>query len=285
VNWISGGRGSGEALLSWLKKDEWKHMTLSSRLREAGGIPRFGKIANGRLWIRRNRNHVTGALYISRYGVVLPAFNPGENDAEDSHFLKKAIQTRKKNLFSIIGMENRVLRLEEYLNQTASDSVSYRMFIRGGPIASSQQEEPPELSIHKAEISDFDKLWKLEKAYQIEEVLREGNTLDIRSSRLHFQHTLRNQTVYYAALAGRPVAKAGTNARGYTFSQIGGVFVIPELRGYGFGTAVMNHLLSAISESGQQSCLFVKRTNLPALKLYENLGFKDMGAFRISYYH
>ena len=90
--------------------------------------------------------------------------------------------------------------------------------------------------------------------------------------------------VFYASLNGRPVAKAGTNARGWNWDQVGGVFVIPELRGSGFGRIVMKHLIAAISKDGKSPCLFVKESNPAALALYNGLGFADRGAFRISYW-
>jgi len=284
MSWSPAGRSSGKQLIRWLGNNEWKHIPLSSRIIDAGGLPAFGKIAHGRIWTRKNNGRITGALYISRYGVVLPVFERDNNDADETRFLKKLLVSRENDLFSVIGMEERVLNIENHTRKPVSDYVSYRMFIGSNP-EPSEQEEPPGISIHRAEFSDFEKLWKLEKAYQIEEVLRNGHKFDERGSRLHFQNTLKNQLVYTALLGGRTVAKAGTNARGYLYDQIGGVFVIPELRGYGFGTAVMNRLLSTIAEADRRPCLFVKKSNLPALKLYKNLSFRDMGAFRISYYH
>ncbi len=284
MKWSPAGRGSGKQLIRWLGDNEWKHIPLSSRIKYAAGLPAFGKIANGRLWTRKDRGEITGALYISRYGVVLPVFDKDRSNADETQFLKKMLVPRENDLFSIIGMKERVLNIENHTGKPVSDYVSYRMLIGSGPIPSGQ-DEPPGLSIHQAEFSDFDKLWKLEKAYQIEEVLRNGHIFDERSTRLHFQNTLKTQLVYYVLLGGRAVAKAGTNSRGYLYDQIGGVFVIPELRGNGFGTAVMNRLLSTIAGEGRRPCLFVNKSNLPALKLYKNLAFRDMGAFRISYYH
>ncbi|MCK5736378.1 MAG: GNAT family N-acetyltransferase [Spirochaetaceae bacterium] len=283
MNWQPAGRSSGKQLMQWLVKDEWKHIALTSRIKESRSIPRFGKVANGRIWVGKKNNDITGGFYISRYGVVLPAFDEDAFDTDDVQFLTEQFKSRERNLFSIIGMENRVLSIEKYLSLSPSDTITYRMLMGNGSVTPGH-EEPPGVSIYQAAADDFDKLWKLEKAYQLEEVLRKGHRLDEKSSRLHFLNTLKNQKVYYALLAGRPVAKAGTNARGYKYSQIGGVFVIPELRNCGFGRAVMNRLLSAVNESGHHPCLFVKDSNLPALKLYENLGFRDMGAFRISYW-
>lgn len=269
--------------MSWLADGEWRHVALSSRLKEAGEIARFGQIADGRLWIRHQGTRINGALYISRYGVVLPAFESNRDTRPDEDFLQKVLRTRRDRLFSVIGMENRVLAVEKQIGSVPPDVEGYRMFT-GESLPEHKIESPGEVTIHRASPADLELLWPLEKAYQIEEVLRNGNRLDERSSSRYFLNTLKNQEIYYAKLGGKAVAKAGTNARGWKYDQIGGVFVVPELRCCGFARFVMGRLLKGIYTSGRLPCLFVKNSNTPALKLYRNLGFTDRGAFRISYW-
>lgn len=269
--------------MAWLAEEEWRHVALSSRLKYAGEVARFGQIADGRLWIRHQGRSISGALYISRYGVVLPAFDMHPLTQTDSDFLQKVLRTRRDRLFSIIGMENRVLDVEMQIGAAAPDVEGYRMFTGDGP-GIDASDVPQELTIHRATPDDLDKLWPLERSYQIEEVLRRGNRLDERSSHRYFLSTLKNQEIYYLLLDGRAVAKAGTNARGWKYDQIGGVFVVPELRGRGFAGLVMGRLVDAIAVSDRLPCLFVKNSNHPALSLYRNLGFADRGPFRISYW-
>lgn len=267
----------------WLADEEWRHVALTSRLKNAGEVARFGQIADGRLWIRHQGTRIDGAFYISRYGVVLSAFDRHAVTQSDNDFLQKVLRTRRDRLFSIIGMENRVLDVEMQIGGTAPDVEGYRMFT-GDSLPVNTIESPPELTIHRATPVDLDLLWPLEKAYQIEEVLRAGNQLDEQSSRRYFLSTLKSQEIYFAKLGSRAVAKAGTNARGWKYDQIGGVFVIPELRGCGFARIVMNRLLEAIAASDRLPCLFVKNSNTPALNLYRKLSFTDRGPFRISYW-
>jgi predicted GNAT family acetyltransferase len=145
-------------------------------------------------------------------------------------------------------------------------------------------ESRDKLTIHRASLSDSELLWPLEKAYQVEEVIRTGHQLNEAPAKRHFINTLKDQEIYYAVLDGMPVAKAGTNARGIEYDQIGGVFVSPAYRNRGFARQVLTHLLNSISLQGRKPCLFVKKSNSPALGLYRSLGFQERGTFRISYW-
>jgi predicted GNAT family acetyltransferase len=80
------------------------------------------------------------------------------------------------------------------------------------------------------------------------------------------------------------VAKAGTNARGFTVDQIGGVFTVEEVRNSGIAFRVMEELLRRIFAEKSTVCLFVKKNNLPALALYGKLGFHVADGYRISYF-
>jgi predicted GNAT family acetyltransferase len=269
--------------MHWLARDEWRHVALSSRLRENQNPPLFGQAAGGRLWIRENSGEISGALHISRLGVVLPVLESKLTDNGEVSFLKRIVVTRKERVFSVIGMENTVLEIERLFERIPPDAQSYLMFTRHN-LMNPLVESRDKLTIHRASPSDSELLWPLEKAYQIEEVIRTGHQLYEAPARRHFINTLKEQEVYYAALDGTPVAKAGTNARGIGYDQIGGVFVSPAYRNRGFAQQVLTHLLKSIFLQGRKPCLFVKKSNLPALGLYRSLGFQERGTFRISYW-
>jgi len=283
MSWRPAGRDQNQAVLNRLNRDEWKHVALTSRLRSSGGSRLFGQIAEGRLWTLCKNDSVDGVFYISRYGVALPVFEPESLDAKDLEGLKRIIRLRRERLFSIIGTEERVRLLESLLDRHAPDSETYRIFVSGD-----QEIDRPSPTLHqriqRADIRHLDDLWPLERSYQIEEVLRSGSRLNERSGRRYLASTLKEQLVFFVDIDGLPVAKAGTNARGYGFDQIGGVFVKPELRKRGLARLVMSRLLQEIFHEGRRACLFVKESNGPALRLYRGMGFKDGGPFRISYW-
>ena len=142
----------------------------------------------------------------------------------------------------------------------------------------------PGLRIRPADGRDLGSLFPLQRDYELEEVVVFPERFSEQSCRLHLRDTLRRQLVVVAELDGRPVAKAGTNARGFQVDQIGGVFTEERLRGSGIAARVMSDLLERIFRSKPMVSLFVKRTNLPAIALYRKLGFRSLDSYRITYF-
>lgn len=60
--------------------------------------------------------------------------------------------------------------------------------------------------------------------------------------------------------------------------------VRPEIQGQGLGTKLLKHLISLARRQGADTLLLeVRPSNLAALKLYQNLGFNEVGS-RKNYY-
>jgi hypothetical protein len=141
-----------------------------------------------------------------------------------------------------------------------------------------------EISVKTASPADTDMLFTLQRGYELEEVLLEDSIFDFHLCLQNLKSLLKRETVLVAYHKGIPVAKAGTNARGYGFSQVGGVYTLPEYRGKGISRYLMALLARREWDQGRSLALFVKKTNLPARSLYHRGGFKRMGDFRITYY-
>ncbi len=98
-------------------------------------------------------------------------------------------------------------------------------------------------------------------------------------------------TVLSNELALWRVALEGDTVAGYIGAQTGlgeadmmNLAVRPDCRGRGIGEALTRALLSALKERGCHSLsLEVRPSNLPAGKLYEKLGFLEVGR-RPNYY-
>ena len=98
------------------------------------------------------------------------------------------------------------------------------------------------------------------------------------------QKALEKQIVFALFEGDRAVAKAGTNAIGKNFAQIGGVFTDVAFRNRGFATFLTNYAAQRLSEKGKKVILFVKKKNESAKRAYAKAGFAQFGTFRIVYY-
>jgi predicted GNAT family acetyltransferase len=81
---------------------------------------------------------------------------------------------------------------------------------------------------------------------------------------------------------GRPVSTSGFNTTTAEAVQIGGVYTPPELRGRGYGRAVVAaSLRDARAEGADSSILFTGVENVPAQRCYEALGYRHIGDYRL----
>lgn len=77
---------------------------------------------------------------------------------------------------------------------------------------------------------------------------------------------------------GRPVSYSNFNARVPDMVQVGGVWTPPELRGRGYGGAVVaGSLLAARREGVTRAVLFAERED--AKRAYRRIGFRPAGAY------
>lgn len=74
--------------------------------------------------------------------------------------------------------------------------------------------------------------------------------------------------------AGRLVAMAGERMKPVGFAEVSGVCTYPEHRGRGYAAQLMRAVASRMLARGDRPFLHVYPTNVGAIGLYENLGFR-----------
>ena len=131
---------------------------------------------------------------------------------------------------------------------------------------------------------DADELLPLQIAYEAEEV---GAPTDEEASAkvlLRLRGMLRSETVVACREEStrRLLGKAGTNAKGMGWNQIGGVYTLPAERGRGIAAFMVDELARLSSNEGKDAVLFVKPKNKAARSAYAKSGFKKCGAFRVA---
>ena len=132
---------------------------------------------------------------------------------------------------------------------------------------------------HDAEI-----LFDLQKHYIMEEVAPAGKTTGDLEINVILKQILKNQICLTLFSDGEPVAKANTNAIGWNCVQLGGVYTNPLYRRNSYAYHLVYSLCSRILRTGRSVTLYVKEKNTPALELYKKLGFKECGAYSITYF-
>jgi uncharacterized protein len=278
TGWIKGQPGDRESLITLLRRDEWNHLHFSSALKEVKG---FRLINDGMVYLIRDRldSPVGGALYLSRGGALHCCFEPSQLRQNDLDYMERLLAER--SFFSFIGREDRINLIEELYGVCDSRAVAYDLMVKERPIPLPSPTEGYE--IRRANKDDFKDLYPLEEAYQVEEVLKGRDRLNEKFLKKRFLRQLGSQLIWAVYKQGVPVAKGGTNAVGFSYCQIGGVYTLPKERNRGIARLLMNHISEEIYREGWGTSLFVRKDNSAARTLYKNCGYLPKGNFRIVY--
>lgn len=156
----------------------------------------------------------------------------------------------------------------------------------------------------------LESLYKLSMLYEKEEVFS-PEPFSKKDSRLRCNNALQTQFIYAFKEEGGLVSKVQTNAIGFNFLQLGGVFTIKKRRGEGLATILLISLLNKVLKlketekkkekeeekdstllpfntsvlgKSYNASLFVRVENKVALALYKRLCFCDRGGYKIIYY-
>lgn len=127
-------------------------------------------------------------------------------------------------------------------------------------------------------------LSKLHKLYMAEEVDCPGVATSAAGAALLMKKALDSQIVAFLAREGQVIAKAQTNALGYNFAQLGGVYTAAAFRGAHYASIVLCALIGALRARSLTPVLFVKKSNAKAIALYHGLGFSSIGEYEVLYY-
>ena len=242
------------------------------------------------IFIKRQKDHASGpeaiseAILITEQGLVYPVLHwMGDSLPHGYRELALRLQPLRQNLNSLIGPEPAVNMTEKLINMPLRASVDYYLMLCPLKNAIADITCPKDIKIRQASVADALTLFDLQKSYELEEVYLNPQQFNDTACYAYLKTCLRKEIVFVAERNGRPIAKAGTNARGYQVWQIGGVFTTPSERGKGLATLLMKTLLNYLHMNKKRAVLFVKKNNEPAIKLYKNLGFKIIADFKISY--
>jgi ribosomal protein S18 acetylase RimI-like enzyme len=129
--------------------------------------------------------------------------------------------------------------------------------------------------------SDFNQWLEQDKAYMYE--LNIPDDLELKQKKVDFERRVLSQSLWGMFDGSNLVSQVGLNSKGERIGQIGGVFTPPKFRRKGYAKTIMSHVLKDCRDlhGHNKSILFTGKTDVPAQKLYESIGYKQVGLFAL----
>jgi ribosomal protein S18 acetylase RimI-like enzyme len=236
-------------------------------------------------WMFQDEQKQVKALLIYSKGSLFPVFGsrPG---IPMPCFMERFL--KKKALHSVQGLRREAEVLENSLARLGAEPVERieydLMALDAPPDPAGFRAGPEKLVLRRAETRDMDALFRLQAAYEQEEVLPKGAAFNPAACRRLLERTAAREYLLIAELGGRILGKINTNARSFSRYQIGGVYILPEYRGLGIASRLISVFTQSILAAGMGVSLFVKKRNRAASSVYRRIGFAVLDDFRISYY-
>ena len=230
-------------------------------------------------------SHIVGILYLDK---TLLYCIP--NAADLPNLLPAlTIFLRGKNFSCLNGEASAgdiILKALECMNRTPYQTNHYNlMTLESDPLP------PPENLSCDDEIkrctdpdSDTELLLPLQKMYIAKEVAPQGKQVTDLEAGAQLKAILKDQLCFALYSDGEIVAKANTNAIGFNYVQLGGVYTHPLYRKNYYAWNLVYTICTRVLKTGRKISLFVKEKNNPAHELYERIGFTEAGKYMIAYF-
>jgi uncharacterized protein len=276
MSWRAAGRRDLPAVLRFLLREEALCVPVTSRIR--------GGCRGCEIWFDEEPGGgITDCILYTSGGLLLPVLSSPPAHRRD---LAGVISRLRPSVQSVMGVSRCVEEAEALVPAAATRRMEYFLMTLDRKAAHRLWTPPlaPGMRVRRADPADAAAIFPLQKAYEQEEVLLDPSHFSEALCMRSLLQGLRDEILFVLEIGGQLAAKAGTNARGYTVDQIGGVYTVPAQRGKGLARAAMAGLLKEVFREKAGASLFVKKKNMPAVALYHGLGFQPVTDYAISYY-
>lgn len=205
------------------------------------------------------------------------------NLTKEMLFLLKNFFSDKK-IKSINGEKLTTEKLISIFPQKPYQINSYKLMILEKSALQPPQKLEQNKKICRCTEDDIELLFDLQKKYVIEEVAPTAKKVSDLEIKIALRNILKNQLVFAIFDDKIAISKANTNAIGWNFVQLGGIYTNPLYRKKYYAWTLIKILCDKIQKNDKKICLFVKEKNLSAINLYKKLGFFETNSFEIAYF-
>ncbi|MBQ0165880.1 MAG: GNAT family N-acetyltransferase [Treponema sp.] len=248
------------------------------------------------LFRRSRKEHIVAVVCLSENGLVL--HHIGDEVYADEELRTSIARDllgalRQIPLYCILGEERGSEFIRNCTKKKSRAAIHYQLMTWNGvpqpetqmkPGVSSPAPVPAGFTLTRCTEDDTEALLPLQKEYDLVEVLQPGDEWNEDFSRLTLRKNLRTQHIIGLKADAQFAAKAGTNAIGLKWWQLGGVYTRPEFRNRGCAAFLVEQLARLAGAEGKRTALFVKEANTSAKAAYTKAHFIPLGPFEIIYY-
>lgn len=279
-----------DELLDFLMPVEYECVPFTSSIIRDGEIQRH-LLRGNRVFVELRDYKIVSAFVITAESVICPVFT-NETCVDNIGRVINLRRLNKQRVLTVMGSKKNVLLLEDYLLPVKRNFIDYHLlFVRSAFAFKTTRERlvrvHPDtvrnLRVFTATKEDIDLLMPLRRAYELEEVFINKDDFVFSACKRRFLDTIINQKVFFASLGNEVVASCCINSEGLNWCCLGGVYTKPKMRSMGVSTVLINAISDYLLRKNKNLCLFVKKHNSAAIKLYEKCGFTACGEYRISY--
>jgi predicted GNAT family acetyltransferase len=236
------------------------------------------------VWFLHDRRGKILALIITNGACIFPVFG-GCTDIPIPRFMDAFLKQRA--VYAIQGLVQDVKFLETVVNRFSgyrpSQSINYDLMMLDRALAV-LNAGPSDLILRPPRKADMEELFRLQCAYEQEEVLPRSAVFNTNTCRRYLESIVSDHHILIAELRSRIVGKINTSVESFRRYQIGGVFVHPKYREMGIASCMAAAFVRLLLTEGRGLSLFVKKRNVPARKVYRRIGFTFVADYRISYF-
>lgn len=234
------------------------------------------------------RKQINGFILITKSGLLLHCFDLTEaskyhKDEQAFIFQDLSIQLNKKKLYCIMGEQEGTKLIQLLYNKEIIENREYHLMVHSGQ-KNPLKALPEKYKIIKCNIHDADSLYTLQEIYDKAEILPLNEVFEPLRCKSNLLLQLKTMTIFGIKREDEFIAKAGINAQGINWVQIGGVCTHPDYRCKQLAQHLVSQIIQFANIQKKQIVLFVNKQNIPAINAYKKQGFIFLKSFNIVYF-